>query len=229
MNYPDDYNVPTFAAGKSIAVSRTMGIGIMSGFFIIIFLCGLLIWTIRSARVEPYILATGGINDEWQIVKPGDTQPKIEMTRSQVIQESVVWKFVQDWFSISNDAEVNKVIWDTSCKRSDCYTTDGSRPCRLYCVTSDDLFRNFKEKILPTYEALFDSHEYWTPDTDKIRITPVGDISIAGGTWRIQLPIVTNNGTINVMAYAKVTRDTKAYPNTMGYHIADFNAYRIDK
>ena len=99
MNYPDDYNVPTFAAGKSIAVSRAMGIGIMSGFLIIIFLCGLLIWTIRSARVEPYILSTGGTNDEWMVIKPGDTQLKLEMTHDQVIQESLVWKFIQDWFT----------------------------------------------------------------------------------------------------------------------------------
>ncbi len=229
MNYPDDYNVPTFAAGKSIAVSRAMGIGIMSGFLIIIFLCGLLIWTIRSARVEPYILSTGGTNDEWMVIKPGDTQLKLEMTHDQVIQESLVWKFIQDWFTISSDADTNEEAWDTSCARTDCYTTDGSTPCKLYCVTSDGLFTRFKENILPTYLALFESKEFWTPEKNNIRIAPVGTIGIAGGTWRIQVPVLTNNGTMDIMAYVKVARDIKAYPNTMGYHIADFNAYRMDK
>ena len=227
MNYPDDFNVPTFAAGKSVAVSRAMGIGIMSAFLVIIFLCGLLIWTIRSVRVEPYILSTGGINDEWQIITAGNEQPEIEMTANQVLQESVVWKFVQDWFTISNDDDVNANLWDTSCSRADCDTADASQPCKIQCATSDNLFIRFQEKVLPTYEKIANSGEQWAPDVDSIRISPVGSIIDAGGTWRVQMVVNTGNENMDIMAYAKVAQNKKSYPKTMGYYIADFNAYRM--
>ena len=229
LNYPDDFNVPTFAAGKSIAVSRAMGIGIMSGFLIVIFLCGILIWTMRSVRVEPYILTTGGVNDEWQIVKSGQERPTIEMTTNQAIQESVAWKFVQNWFTISNETDINTNMWDTSCERSDCDTSDGTSPCQLFCVTSDNLFKRFKEDILPSYTTHFDAGEYWAPITKSIRIAPVGSVNDAGGTWRVQMSIMTStNQILNVMAYAKIAKNVKTYPKTMGYYIADFNAYRIN-
>ena len=80
MNYPDDFNTRTFPAGRSIAISRAMGVGIMAAFLIIVFLCAILIWTIRSTRVEPFILATGGINDQWRIVMAGGETPTTEMT-----------------------------------------------------------------------------------------------------------------------------------------------------
>ena len=206
-----------------------MGIGIMSGFLIVIFLCGILVWTIRSVRVEPYILTTNGVNDQWQIIKPGQERPTIEMTGNQAIQQSLVWKFVQDWFTISNDAYINTEIWNTSCTIKDCDASDGSNPCKLFCETNDKLFTHFKEDILPTYKARFDSGEYWMPIAKSIRITPVGTVNSSGGTWRIQMSVITNNNaTMNIMAYAKVAKSPTSYLKTMGYYIVDFNAYRIN-
>ena len=229
MNYPDDFNVPTFAAGKSIAVSRAMGIGIMSGFLLIIFLCGILVWTLRSQRVEPYILSVGGINDQWQIISSGENErPKIEMTAQQVVQESLVWKFVQDWFTISNEPDTNATMWNTNCQRTDCDTSDTSIPCRLYCSSSENLFSRFKTDTLPTYEKYASSGEYWAPMPDSIIISPAGDVNTDGGTWRIQMTVMTTGmGTMHVLAYVKVAKDIKSYPKTMGYYIADFNSYRI--
>ncbi|MBO4626183.1 MAG: hypothetical protein J5679_02830 [Alphaproteobacteria bacterium] len=231
MNYPDDFNVPTFTAGKSIAVSRVMGIGIMTGFLLIICLCIFVVWAVRSTHVEPYILATGGINDQWTIIKPGSEQPTIEMTGKQVIQESLVWKFVQQWFSISPNTDENKNMWQTSCERSKCENTNISNVCGLFCSTGDSLFLRFKNDILPTYEKLATAHEYWTPVINSIRITPVGTITEFGGTWRIQMMVKRGkNETLDVLAYAKVANDPKTHINakTLGYYIADFNAYRMN-
>lgn len=231
MNYPDDYNVPTFAAGKSIALSRAMGIGIIASFFIIICLCCLLVWTMRSVHVEPYILATGGINDQWQIIKPTGEQPEIEMTGNQIIQQSLVWKFVQQWFTISPDTDENEKVWKTSCARTDCDGTDTSNNCAIFCDTSDALFIRFKNDILPEYKKSVTAHEYWVPDVKTIRVTPIGNIMDAGGTWRVQMSVKTSaQKNINIIAYAKVARDTKTHtnPKTLGYYIADFNAYRMN-
>lgn len=231
MNYPDDYNVPTFAAGKSVALSRAMGIGIIASFFIIICLCGLLVWTIRSVHVEPYILATGGINDQWQIIKPTGEKPEIEMTGNQIIQQSLVWKFVQQWFTILPDTNENEKVWQTSCARSDCDGADTLNRCAIFCETSDALFIRFKNDILPEYKKSATMGEYWNPIINSIRINPIGNVMDTGGTWQVQMSISSStSGTINIMAYARVAQDIKMYtnPKTLGYYITDFNAYRMN-
>ena len=228
MNYPDDFNVPNFAAGKSIAISRTMGIGIMSAFLVVLFLCGILVWTIRSVNVEPYILIPGGINDEWTVVRPGGDVPQYEMTAAQAVQQSLVWKFVQQWFTISNNGDVNANLWTDSCHRSDCDVDDATTPCQIFCTTGDDLFHRFRNNVLPTYEKYADAGEYWIPVTNSINITPVGGVNDVGGTWRVQMSVSIMGGKqMNILAYAKVAKNPKIHAGDFGYYIADFNAYRV--
>jgi hypothetical protein len=89
------------------------------------------------------------------------------------------------------------------------------------------LFRRFRENILPTYERVANAGEQWNPVANSIHIAPVGRVTDAGGTWRIQMLVSTGDGTtMTIMAYAKVAKNPKSYPKTMGYYIADFNAYR---
>jgi len=231
LNYPDDFNTRTFPAGKSIAVSRAMGIGIMSAFFIIVCLCGLLIWTIRSARVEPYILATGGINDQWRVVMAGGDTPTTQMTDAQIFQQSLLWQFTQNWFNISSNDEINNAIWKTDCERKQCLSTEiGPRNCALFCATDDDTFFKFSNKVLPTYREYRTANVTWMADPQSMRIEPIGRISDDGGAWQIQITILTGGtGAIDVVAYAKVARNTKYFQNTIGYYVADFNAYRVSQ
>lgn len=228
MNYPDDFNVPNFAAGKSIAISRTMGIGIMSAFLVVLFLCGILAWTIRSVNVEPYILIPGGINDEWAVVRPGGDTPQYEMTAAQAVQQSLVWKFVQQWFTISNNGDVNANLWNDSCHRSDCDVDDATIPCQIFCTTGDDLFHRFRNNVLPTYEKYAKSGEYWVPVTNSINITPVGGVNDVGGTWQVQMSVsIVGGKQMHILAYAKVAKNPKIHAGDFGYYIADFNAYRV--
>ena len=148
------------------------------------------------------------------------------MTEAQVFQQSLVWKFTNDWFTISPDMELNDRMWDTSCRRTDCDTTDGTSPCGLFCASGDDLFRRFRENVLPTYQNLANAGEFWSPSPVSIHIDPVGRVIDAGGTWRIQMVVSMNGKNVQTIAYAKVARNIKSHPKTMGYYIADFNAYR---
>ncbi len=232
MNYPDDFNTPTFPAGKSIAVSRAMGIGIMSAFLVIIFLCAMLIWTIRSARVEPYILATDGINDQWRIVMAGTETPTLEMTDAQLFQQSLVWRFTRNWFGISRNHNRNVAVWETKCAREQCTGDTGdTRHCAIYCMSGDDLFYRFSESVLPNYIAMESAGATWFPVTESIRIDPIGAVSSDGGTWRIQLTILTDGGVaaMDIVGYATVARNMKYYPMTRGYYINNFNTYRISQ
>ena len=232
MNYPDDFNTRTFPAGKSVAVSRVMGIGIMSAFFVILCLCGLLIWTIRSTRVEPYILATDGINDQWRIIMAGNETPTMHMTDAQLFQQSLVWRFTQDWFSISPNRARNIARWNTECKREYCISDDAdTKNCSIYCSSGDDLFYRFSTNVLPQYQAYATAGATWLPVSESMRIDPIGNVSEHGGAWRIQMTILTDggNGAMDIIAYAKVARNNKYYPAHRGYYVADFNAYRVSQ
>ncbi len=231
MNYPDDFNTRTFPAGKSIAVSRAMGVGIMSALFIIVCLCGLIIWTIRSVRVEPYVLATGGINDQWRVIMSGDGNPTAEMTDIQVFQQSLLWRFTQNWFNISPNHDNNSAVWNTECSRDDCMEERvASRNCAIFCSTGEKLFHNFSKDILPRYKSLESGGATWMVVPKSIRIEPVGNVSARGGSWRIMATILTGGtGAMDIIAYAIVEHTEKYFPATRGFYVSEFNAYRVSQ
>lgn len=231
MNYPDDFNTRTFPAGKGIAVSRAMGVGIMVAFFVIICLCGLILWTMRSVRVEPYILATHGINDQWRVIIADGETPKIKMTQGQALQQSLIWRFAQNWFSISTNHRINEATWDKDCEPQKCSSViTNAKKCAIFCAVGDVLFRQFSTNILPQYKELASAGVEWRPDSESMRIDPIGEVSDNGGTWRIQMTILTGGtGAMDVVAYARVGRDLRRSPATQGYFIENINAYRISQ
>ncbi len=208
-----------------------MGIGIVATFLIIVCLCGLLIWTIRSARVEPYIIATGGINDQWRVIMAGGEIPTKNMTDAQVFQQSMLWRFTQNWFRISKNTETNAAVWNTECKREDCLSNDAdARNCALYCAIGDELFYRFSKNVLPQYESLESAGATWMVVPESMRIDPVGDISVRGGTWRIMATVLTGGaGAMDIVAYATVARNEKYFPAARGYYVSEFNAYRVSQ
>jgi glucan phosphorylase len=48
LKYPDEFETPTFPAGKQVAVTRAVSVAIMSVFLLILFACGLLLWAQKS-------------------------------------------------------------------------------------------------------------------------------------------------------------------------------------
>ena len=231
MNYPDDFNTRTFPAGKSIAVSRAMGVGIMSAFFIIVCMCALLVWTIHSVRVEPFVLATGGINDQWRIVMTGGETPTKKMTDAELFQQSLIWSFTQNWFNISPNHDINSAVWNTDCTREQCLSDEiKTKNCALFCSSGDDLFYKFSTYVLPKLVAYESANATWMVVPESMRIEPVGRISNDDGTWRVMVTILTGGtGAMDIIAYAHVERNVKYFPSTRGYYIADFNAYRVSQ
>ena len=231
MNYPDDFNTRTFPAGKSIAISRAMGVGILSAFVIIVCLCGLILWTLKSARVEPFILVTNGLNDQWRIIMAGGSTPSTERTSAQIFQQSLIWHFTQNWLNISSDADTNSDVWNIDCKREYCLADDNDvQKCAIYCASGSDLLTKFRETVLPQYQSYEAQNTTWTVVPESMRIEPVGRITPNGGTWQIQVTVLTGGtGAMDIVAYAKVAYSIKYYPATMGYYVFDFNAYRVSQ
>ena len=71
--------------------------------------------------------------------------------------------------------------------------------------------------------------ETWSVSKTDFQIEPAGQISEYGGTWKI-LAMVKSNlyGDMKIVAFAKVARNTNSYPQTLGYYVADFNAYKVN-
>lgn len=232
LEYPDDFNVPTFPAGPRIATSRMFGIGIMVVLFLVVIACGLILWVQRSAHVHPFVVSVNPITGQWEVV--GHTHSENgQMTTDQALQESVVGKFVQDWFEISADTTTNDNMW-MSCD----YATDCSLGknidvkmgrCALFCVSGEEVFTHFTDSVIPGYRARVESGETWHFDMSSFQISPVGQFNANGGSWQIRGTIYSNiSAPISILGYAMVKREMERYPQTMGYYVSEFSAYKLN-
>ena len=119
MRYPDEFNIPTFPAGPRIASSRTLSIAIMTVFFLILCSCGLLLWVQRSVHVHPFLVSINGITGNWEIIGHQHGAMR-EMSTTQTLQESVIGKFIRNWFWIADNTDLNTARWNKCDRAADC-------------------------------------------------------------------------------------------------------------
>lgn len=233
MQYPDEFDVPAFPAGKRIAVSRAMGVAVMTVFLLIVFACGMLLWAQRSVQVHPFLVSINNITGQWDIV--GHHHHEVpEMPATRMLQESLLGNYVQYWFQIRDDEVVNAAIWQSCDRQTHCNperkTGIDTNACTIYCMSGDNVYNNFVAAVVPDYQLRFARGELWQIDLPSLNTMPVGQITENGGYWQIKVKLYSNKNMnpMNVLAYARVARNMDAYPKTMGYYVAEFNAYRID-
>ena len=232
MKYPDDFNTPAFPAGKFVAVSRFMATAVMVIFFAIICVCGIILWVKKTQDISPFLVSLNPNGERWTLVEYNNH--KTEIPVYYVLQESFLNKFARDWFTISDDIRVNQANWATSCSRTgpECTTSNGDvfEVCSIYCSTDDVVFDNFKDVVLPVYSALeTEKAAVWTVKDIYIKpLDSMDSITETGGMWRLNIIVETDNGLASFIAYALVEYDPDQYKKTMGYYVADFNAYRIN-
>ena len=231
LDYPGNFNTPAFPAGKRIAVSRVMGIGILGTFFVITCVCGLLLWGVRSMRLDPFLISIDKITGSWTVIGRSVTLNRA-VSITETVQQAVVGNFFQSWFAISDAAAENDMLW-RQCPADECSGAEtmlyGERRCAISCAAFDTLYNHFVEDVMPTYHLRAMAGETWGVMTDTIQITPVGGRDMQnGGIWRVQASVWSNiNASFDVVAFVRVARAAGKYPMTMGYYVTDFNAYRI--
>ncbi len=233
MEYPDNFEIPTFPAGKRIAVSRFMAIGVSILFLITIFLCFFILWSSKSQRIDPFLISIDNVTGQWIDVGHSHTNGPIKYTAARLLQESVLGKFTEKWFLITQDEQVNDSIWQTCQRELSCINNNsiayGENECSLFCLSGEELFSKFIYDVVPDYQNRFFMGEVWFIDKASIQMEPVSQISNIGGTWRIFAKIKSNlTEEINILAFAKIARNQNNYPQTLGYYVADFNAYKIN-
>lgn len=234
MEYPDDFNTPSYPAGPRIASTRAVSIAIMVVFFLICCACGLLLWVQRSVTVHPFLVSINPITGQWDVV--GHSHGSIqEMTTTQSLQESVIGNFVYNWFRISSNTRMNDALWKKCDYSTDCNPEKTSPDetgigyCALYCLSGEGLFSNFISTVVPDYKLRVAAGETWMVDMPSLKILPLSEPAPNGASWQVHATIRSNkSGPINIMGYALVQRNTETYPQTLGYYVSDFNAYKMN-
>ena len=229
MNYPNDFDTPTFPAGKSIAWSRVVSIKISVIFFLILCVCGLLLFAVRTKKNFPFLISIDPLTDEWTVVAYPKRKYEKNIQQYQIIQEKLVTNFITNWFTISNDISENRARWQT-CDVSDCADSQQYNPtnieCAIFCTSSDALFNQFVKNVVPDYIARINqASETWT--IEKWDIVPYF-VTQNASAWQVYIEIHSNiSGIFNVLTFINVKRNPGAYPATLGYYIEDFNSYRM--
>ena len=230
MDYPEDFDTPAFPAGKRIAISRTFGVWVMVAFFLAIACCVAIPWLQRSRTVSPYVIYVDGMRGNWQLV--GQVRPNIVVPYYDSAQRALAGIFTKKWFTISDNPTLNSKNWATCNRGADCAdrisnTFESDAGCDLYCMAGDNMFRSFTEKVLPMYRSYENIGQRWYVDTKKISVMPSGEITKDGGTWVVRTSVRSNlNGDFDVIAYVKIARDVDRYPQTLGFYVTEFNAFR---
>lgn len=232
LEYPDDFNIPTFRAGPFLASSRAFGVWVMVVLFLIIISCGLLLWVQHSVHIHPFLVSVNPITGQWEIV--GHHHSGVhELKATQALQESVVGKFVRDWFTISSQSSANASLWSVCDRSRDCElkkTVDVNMGvCSLYCLSGDDIFSQFLDTVVPGYQLRAANGETWHLDMASLQISPMASASGKGTSWQVRAVVYSNmSAPINVLGYAVVQQNQDLYPQTMGYYVQDFSAYKMN-
>ena len=230
MAYPDDFDTSAFPAGKRIAVSRTAGIWIMVSMFLIVATCIALPWIQHSKKIDPFVIYIDGPHGKWELL--GHQKIRQAVPYYVSLQRSLVGVFTEKWFSVSDNMDVNEKRWsqcnrETVCANRIENSLWNERNCDIYCLASNDMYANFESKVLPLYRTVASFGERWTINPSTITVTPNGSISNFGGSWIVHAQVRSSViGEFNIVAYVNVEHDLEHFPQTVGYYISDFNAYR---
>jgi len=230
LDYPNDFNVPAFPAGKTIAFSRTVSVWILIVFFLIVAACGFLLLTMHMRTNFPFLISVNPITEDWDVVAyPGEKEKPIP--QYQYIQEKLVHDFVKDWFTISENTKTNEQIWQ-QCSNEECKNPEQFNPnnktCAISCKSDTVVFNDFATKVLPNYRArVQQANEKWTIPSKKILINKIV-VSEKSSKWQVYATINSSiMGNFDIVTFIDVERNIDLYPATFGYYINQFNAYRI--
>ncbi|MFQ6739646.1 MAG: VirB8/TrbF family protein [Alphaproteobacteria bacterium] len=227
LKYPDDFNTPAFPAGKPVAISRFMGIALAVVFILIMCSAGLVVWASKSRSIHPFLIYINRLTGQWIVVSHQHGQKSV--TRARALQESLIYDFTNNWFTIYPDDKKNEIMWSKCDRRTGCVQRGKlNLRCALYCDMADDMFEKFQTNVMPQYDMRYKSGERW--NMVSWVATPVFVVNDNGGNWTVYARINSNiSGTFNIIAYVSVGYDIALHPNTMGYYVQSFNAYKLEK
>ena len=228
MNYPNEFDTPTFPAGKTIALSRGVSIWTLTISFLIICACGLMLLLVRSKNNYPFLISTDQLTSDWSVVAYPEKEREISV--KEITQENLVRKYVDYWFSINKNDFINDSLWqecsDTDCEKPEQYDPM-NRKCALFCSSDKEIFEQFTAKIMPEYRARIEQKSETMRVVSQI-ITPPATGANATNVWQSYVIVDSSvNGKFDVLVFLELGKEDGKYPATLGYYVKDFNSYRM--
>jgi len=228
LDYPNDFDIKSFPAGRTIALSRTVSIWISIVFFLIVAMCGFMLLGIHYKQNYPFLISVDPFTNEWDVVAyPGKNKKEI-IPQYQIVQEKLVRDFVTNWFTISGDSSVDASRWQ-ACEVEECSATEQFNPdninCAISCKSAESVFEEFTKNVLPDYRSYAQSSGKWS--VERMLITP-NEVKQASGTWQVVVSIQPSmSAPFDALVFITIEQDQNKYPATLGYYITTFNSYRI--
>ena len=227
MDYPNDFDIKSFPAGKTIALSRSLSIWISIVFFLIFAACGFVLLGVHYRQNYPFLISVDPFTNEWSVVTyPGKNKKEV-VQQYQIVQEKLVRDFVTNWFTISGNANENEKRWQ-SCEIEECSTSEQFSPdninCAISCKSGESVYEEFAKNVLPDYRAYADAGGTWSV---KVLITS-DNVNKTSGTWQVVASVQpAMSAPFNALVFVTIEQDQNKYPTTLGYYVTSFNSYRI--
>ncbi len=227
MDYPKDFDTPTFPAGRAIAVSRTFSIWTAIVFFLIMCSCGLMLLLVRSKNNYPFLISTDPITADWTVIAYPEKDR--EITATELVQENLVKKYVEYWFNIEKNSLANEALWQR-CSEADCASEQFNptiKKCALFCSSASDLFQNFVDNVVPRYRAKT------TQNSETVQviwqmITPPAKGRAVSNLWQSIVTLYSSvDGYFDAVAFIELDQQYDKYPATFGWFVKNFNSYKI--
>ena len=228
MDYPNGFDIKSFPAGKTVALSRTFAVWISITFFLIVAMCGFLLLGIHFKKNYPFLISVDPFTEEWSVITYPDKNEKESVHQYQIVQEKLVSDFVTNWFTISGDTQINEARWQ-QCDAEECLQSEQINPdnikCAISCKSDANVFEEFTENVLPDYRNYAGGAGKWT--VERMLITP-NDVNETSGVWQVVVSVRPSmSASFNALVFITIEQDLNKYPATLGYYIKNFNSYRL--
>lgn len=223
MNFPSDFDTKQFPDARYLALARTFAIWSVILFFVIMLLGGTFWWVAMSKRTDPVLISISENGANWTAILGLDGNNNITVP-SQIVQESVIANFAKIWFEFSQDFASNDANW-RKCELNKCASPDYENANNICCISAENLFSNFSDKIVADYRARANAGGIQSLDMNTFQVSPVGKLANSGGLWRMTAKIA---GAGRVEAFVRVSQNQTLYPRTLGFYISEFNAFPAD-
>lgn len=227
MDYPNGFDIKSFPAGRTVALSRTFAVWISIVFFLIAAMCVFLLLGIHFKKNYPFLISVDPFTDEWSVITYPGKNEKESVNQYQIVQEKLVRDFVTNWFTISGNVQINEARWQQcdvdECAQSEQFNPDNIK-CAISCKSDTDVFEEFTNNVLPDYRVYAKNSGTWDV---KVLNTPIS-VNRNSGTWQAVASVRPAMSTpFNALVFITIEQDQNKYPATLGYYIKTFNSYRI--
>lgn len=231
MEYPNNYETSAFPAGKQLALSRFAAVFSMISFALVVCVCGFLFFLQKHQGISPLIIYADAPNGEWELIAPKRQESQIPYYGA--IQKAIAGIITEKWFRIAGDVNQNERMW-TECNRemvcskrvtSNLKMTQG---CDIFCLTSDEVYSDFEDSVLPDYRMRESSGETWFVIPNSVKINPVSTPTAKGGLWRATATIISNKvGKMDIIAFIEIAHQNSQHQQNLGFYVSNFNSYKI--